>query len=109
MDELVTCEYCGNEWDGNAQCDCYNYIFSESDLQIMDISPPSSFGNIELDMVYEGNVEIDLDLEIMDMVSPRNREIVELNKCPDETIDEDDIETSSLCSDSSVEEVIEIL
>ena len=107
MDELVTCEYCGNEWDGNAQCDCYNYIFSESDLQIMDISPPSSFGNIELDMI-DGN-DLDLDLDIMDMVSPRNREIVELNKCPDETIDDDEIERSSLCSDSSIEEVIDIL
>jgi len=27
-DELVKCGYCGNIWDGCAQCDCYN-IFPE--------------------------------------------------------------------------------
>ena len=32
MDELVTCEYCGNVWDGNAQCNCYESMIDiESD------------------------------------------------------------------------------
>lgn len=25
---LITCEKCGNEWDGNAQCNCWEYEFS---------------------------------------------------------------------------------
>lgn len=25
---LVTCENCGNKWDGNAQCNCWEYDFS---------------------------------------------------------------------------------
>jgi hypothetical protein len=25
---LITCEKCGNMWDGNAQCNCWEYDFS---------------------------------------------------------------------------------
>ena len=30
--ELVTCEYCKREWDGNAQCPCFAYMYTPSDL-----------------------------------------------------------------------------
>ena len=43
MDELVTCEYCGNVWDGNAQCNCYESMIDiESDEQIMGLVAPSN-------------------------------------------------------------------
>lgn len=38
---LVTCENCGNKWDGNAQCNCWEYDFSltfESDNEGKDDS-----------------------------------------------------------------------
>ena len=46
MDELVTCEYCGNVWDGNAQCNCYESMI-ESDEQIMGLVPPSNHNSVE--------------------------------------------------------------
>ena len=30
--ELMTCDYCKREWDGNAQCPCFEYMYSPSDI-----------------------------------------------------------------------------
>ena len=84
MDELVTCEYCGNVWDGNAQCNCYeSMIDTESDEQIMGLVPPSN--------------------HIVEEVP------VTTSKKPiDETDDKDEVDTESLSSQTSVDEIIEL-
>ena len=74
MEELVTCENCGNVWDGFAQCDCY--IYMETELQIMDFSPPSNFHS-ETHLEDEGEGE-------------------EINECLE---DNDEFETESLIED----------
>ena len=86
MDELVTCEYCGNVWDGNAQCNCYESMI-ESDEQIMGLVPPSN--HIVVEMVVETSNE---------------------NMKPiDETDDKDEVDTESLASQSSsIDEIIEL-
>jgi hypothetical protein len=82
MDELVTCEYCGNAWDGNAQCNCYESMI-ESDEQIMGLVPPSNHigGETEVDSGNETAKQKD-DLDEFDIVSQT--------------------------SDSSIDEIIEI-
>tara|TARA_Y100000816_G_C26005282_1_gene525366 strand:+ start:95 stop:352 length:258 start_codon:yes stop_codon:yes gene_type:complete len=85
MDELVTCEYCGNVWDGNAQCNCYESMI-ESDEQIMGLVPPSNH------IVVETEVEISNKKE----------------KPVDETDDKDEIDIESLSSQSSMDEIIEL-
>ena len=86
MDELVTCEYCGNVWDGNAQCNCYESMI-ESDEQIMGLVPPSN--HIVVETVVETSNE---------------------NMKPiDETDDKDEVDTESLASQSSsIDEIIEL-
>ena len=85
MDELVTCEYCGNVWDGNAQCNCYESMI-ESDEQIMGLVAPSNH------IVVETEVEISNKKE----------------KPVDETDDKDEIDIESLSSQSSMDEIIEL-
>lgn len=86
MDELVTCEYCGNVWDGNAQCNCYESMI-ESDEQIMGLVAPSTIHNrIETD-VETGNKK---------------------EKPIDETDDIDEIDIESQKSDTSIDEIIEL-
>lgn len=85
MDELVTCEYCGNVWDGNAQCNCYESMI-ESDEQIMDLVPPSNYDG--------GETEVD---------SGNKKE-----KPIDETDDKDEVDTDSLASQTYVDEIIEL-
>ena len=80
MDELVTCEYCGNVWDGNAQCNCY-----ESDEQIMGLVPPSNHNGVETE-VDSGNKK---------------------EKPVDETDDIDEVDKESQKSGSSIDEIIE--
>lgn len=82
MDELVTCEYCGNVWDGNAQCNCYESMI-ESDEQIMGLVPPSNYNGVETE-VDSGN---------------------ETAKQKD---DLDEIDIESQISDSSIDEIIEL-
>ena len=85
MDELVTCEYCGNVWDGNAQCNCYESMI-ESDEQIMGLVAPSN--HIVVEMVVETSNE---------------------NMKPiDETDDIDEIDIESQKSDTSIDEIIEL-
>ena len=67
MDDLVTCEYCGNVWDGNAQCNCYESMI-EPDEQIMDMV--SSSNNIAVETGNEQQVET--DEQIMGLVAPSN-------------------------------------
>ena len=86
MDELVTCEYCGNVWDGNAQCNCYESMI-ESDEQIMGLVAPSTIHNrVETD-VETGNKK---------------------EKPIDETDDIDEIDIESQKSDTSIDEIIEL-
>lgn len=82
MDELVTCEYCGNVWDGNAQCNCYESMI-ESDEQIMGLVPPSNYNGVETE-VDSGN---------------------ETAKQKD---DLDEFDIVSQTSDSSIDEIIEL-
>ena len=86
MDELVTCEYCGNVWDGNAQCNCYESMI-ESDEQIMGLVAPSTIHNRVETEVDTGNKK---------------------EKPIDETDDIDEIDTESQKSDSSLDEIIEL-
>ena len=85
MDELVTCEYCGNVWDGNAQCNCYESMI-ESDEQIMGLVAPSN------------QIVVDTGVEISN----------ENMKPIDETDDKDEIDTESQKSDTSIDEIIEL-
>ena len=85
MDELVTCEYCGNVWDGNAQCNCYESMI-ESDEQIMGLVAPSNHNGVVTE-VDTGNKK---------------------EKPIDETDDIDEIDTESQKSDSSLDEIIEL-
>ena len=85
MDELVTCEYCGNVWDGNAQCNCYESMI-ESDEQIMGLVPPSNHNSVETE-VETGNKK---------------------EKPIDETDDIDEIDIESQKSDTSIDEIIEL-
>ena len=85
MDELVTCEYCGNVWDGNAQCNCYESMI-ESDEQIMGLVAPSN------QIVVDTGVETSIKKE----------------KPIDETDDKDEIDTESQKSDTSIDEIIEL-
>ena len=82
MDELVTCEYCGNVWDGNAQCNCYESMI-ESDEQIMGLVPPSN--------------------HIVEEVP-----VPTAKKPIDETDDKDEVDTDSLASQTYVDEIIEL-
>ena len=87
MDELVTCEYCGNVWDGNAQCNCYESMIDiESDEQIMGLVPPSN------QIVVDTGVETSIKKE----------------KPVDETDDKDEVDTESQKSDTSIDEIIEL-
>ena len=86
MDELVTCEYCGNVWDGNAQCNCYESMI-ESDEQIMGLVAPSIINN---------RVETDVETSI------------KKEKPVDETDDIDEIDIDSQKSDTSIDEIIEL-
>tara|TARA_X000000950_G_C13832542_1_gene626826 strand:- start:428 stop:688 length:261 start_codon:yes stop_codon:yes gene_type:complete len=86
MDELVTCEYCGNVWDGNAQCNCYESMI-ESDEQIMGLVAPSTIHN---------RVETDVETSI------------KKEKPVDETDDIDEIDIESQKSDTSIDEIIEL-
>jgi len=86
MDELVTCEYCGNVWDGNAQCNCYESMI-ETDEQIMGLVAPSTIHN---------RVETGLEISNENM------------KPIDETDDIDEIDTESQKSDNSIDEIIEL-
>jgi len=103
MDELVTCEYCGNVWDGNAQCNCYESMI-ESDEQIMGLVAPSN------------HIVVETDEQIMGLVPPSNHIVVEMvvetgneNMKPiDETDDKDEVDTESLSSQSSIDEIIEL-
>ena len=36
---LITCEKCGREWDGNAQCNCFYGLYSSDDELFDDYSP----------------------------------------------------------------------
>ena len=36
---LVTCEKCGREWDGNAQCNCFYGMYSSDDELFDEYSP----------------------------------------------------------------------
>jgi len=85
MDELVTCEYCGNVWDGNAQCNCYESMI-ETDEQIMGLVPPSN------QIVVDTGVETSIKKE----------------KPVDETDDKDEVDTESQKSDTSIDEIIEL-
>ena len=85
MDELVTCEYCGNVWDGNAQCNCYESMI-ESDEQIMGLVAPSN------NRVAEINVETS------------NKKM----KPIDESDDIDEVDTESQSSETSIDEIIEL-
>ena len=89
MDELVTCEYCGNVWDGNAQCNCYESMI-ESDEQIMGLVPPSSHNSVETEVVTE--------------VETGNKK----EKPIDETDDIDEIDIESQKSDTYIDEIIEL-
>ena len=86
MDELVTCEYCGNVWDGNAQCNCYESMI-ESDEQIMGLVAPSTIHN---------RVETEVETSNENM------------KPIDETDDIDEIDIESQKSDTSIDEIIEL-
>ena len=86
MDELVTCEYCGNVWDGNAQCNCYESMI-ESDEQIMGLVAPSTIHNRVETEVETGNKK---------------------EKPVDETDDIDEIDIESQKSDTSIDEIIEL-
>ena len=86
MDELVTCEYCGNVWDGNAQCNCYESMI-ESDEQIMGLVAPS---------INHNRVETDVETGI------------KKEKPVDETDDIDEIDIESQKSDTSIDEIIEL-
>ena len=89
MDELVTCEYCGNVWDGNAQCNCYESMI-ESDEQIMGLVPPSNHNSVETEVVTE--------------VETGNKK----EKPVDETDDIDEIDKESQKSDTYIDEIIEL-
>ena len=89
MDELVTCEYCGNVWDGNAQCNCYESMI-ESDEQIMGLVPPSNYNSVETEVVTE--------------VETGNKK----EKPVDETDDIDEIDKESQKSDTYIDEIIEL-
>ena len=86
MDELVTCEYCGNVWDGNAQCNCYESMI-ETDEQIMGLVAPSTIHNRVETEVETGNKK---------------------EKPVDETDDIDEIDIESQKSDTSIDEIIEL-
>jgi len=88
MDDLVTCEYCGNVWDGNAQCNCYESMIEiESDEQIMGLVAPS---------IIHNRVETDVETGI------------KKEKTVDETDDIDEIDIESQKSDTSLDEIIEL-
>ena len=115
MDDLVTCEYCGNVWDGNAQCNCYESMI-EPDEQIMDMV--SSSNNIAVETGNEQQVET--DEQIMGLVPPSSHNSVETEvvtevetgnkkeKPVDETDDIDEIDIESQKSDTSIDEIIEL-
>ena len=90
MDELVTCEYCGNVWDGNAQCNCYESMI-ESDEQIMGLVAPSTIHNR-------------VETEVVSEVDTGNKK----EKPIDETDDIDEIDIESQKSDTSIDEIIEL-
>jgi hypothetical protein len=85
MDELVTCEYCGNVWDGNAQCNCYESMI-ESDEQIMGLVPPSNHNSVETEVEISNKKE-----------KPIN-----------ETDDIDEIDKESQKSETYIDEIIEL-
>ena len=89
MDELVTCEYCGNVWDGNAQCNCYESMI-ESDEQIMGLVAPSNHNGVVTEVVTE-----------VDTGNKKEKPI-------DETDDIDEIDIESQKSDTSLDEIIEL-
>ena len=74
MSSFITCEYCGNEWDGNAQCNCLESMLAEeleilcksqeTDEQIADLVPPNS-------ICENSNViNSETDEQIEDLVAP---------------------------------------
>ena len=89
MDELVTCEYCGNVWDGNAQCNCYESMI-ESDEQIMGLVAPSNHNGVVTEVVTE-----------VDTGNKKEKPI-------DETDDIDEIDKESQKSDTYIDEIIEL-
>ena len=101
MDDLVTCEYCGNVWDGNAQCNCYESMI-EPDEQIMDMV--SSSNNIAVETSNEQQVET--DEQIMGLVAPSNYTTVVIQS--DEVADTDQVDTESLISHCSMDETFEL-
>ncbi len=100
MDELVTCEYCGNVWDGNAQCNCYESMI-ESDEQIMDMV---SSNNIEVETGSE--LQVETDEQIMGLLAPSNYSNVVRQS--DTRVDIDEVDTESLSSHCSMDETIEL-
>ena len=74
IQSFVKCEYCGNEWDGNAQCNCWESMLdeelellllsSETDEQIADLVAPNS--SCETSKV----VNSETDEQIADLVAP---------------------------------------
>ena len=103
MDELVTCEYCGNVWDGNAQCNCYESMI-ESDEQIMDMV---SSNNIEVETGSE--LQVETDEQIMGLLAPSNySNVVRQSETGDEVADTDQVDTESLSSHCSMDETIEL-
>tara|TARA_B100001093_G_scaffold479246_1_gene508085 strand:- start:95 stop:409 length:315 start_codon:yes stop_codon:yes gene_type:complete len=104
MDDLVTCEYCGNVWDGNAQCNCYESMI-ESDEQIMDMV--SSSNNIAVETGNEQQVET--DEQIMGLVAPSNYTTVVIQSDTRvEAVDTDEVDTESLSSHCSMDETFEL-
>ena len=112
----MTCEYCGNVWDGNAQCNCYESMI-ESGEQIMGLVTPSNQIVVDtgVEISYESMIES--DEQIMGLVAPstiHNRVETEVEtsnenmKPIDETDDIDEIDTESQKSDTSIDEIIEL-
>ena len=43
LENLMTCEYCGNIWDGCAQCDCYGIGYVTDDTEPYDESEAQQY------------------------------------------------------------------
>ena len=54
--EMVTCELCGNIWDGHAQCNCWEWynIFDDEEEYDNDYFEPTSVADVYiLDIIYK--------------------------------------------------------
>ena len=44
--DFITCEYCGNRWDGYAQCTCWGYLNSSAQVNDEDDTAINAKGTI---------------------------------------------------------------